>query len=106
MSAVPDSVVPDCVTTHVISSGLNESDPMPVHVPLATTGAEVDGGGTTGAGAGAAGLGAVVSAGAMEPHAASHAASAPVNAMLLVLICRRRSEERRVGKECKSRWSP
>ena len=24
----------------------------------------------------------------------------------IILICRSRSEERRVGKECRSRWSP
>ena len=25
---------------------------------------------------------------------------------ILVLLCAKRSEERRVGKECRSRWSP
>ena len=26
--------------------------------------------------------------------------------VLLILVCAIRSEERRVGKECRSRWSP
>src|SRR6185295_5714023 len=33
-SAVPDTALPDCESTHVTSSGLNESDPVPLHVPL------------------------------------------------------------------------
>ena len=30
----------------------------------------------------------------------------PVSKLLLWSVCERRSEERRVGKECRSRWSP
>ena len=40
-SAVPETVVPDCESTHLISSALNESDPVPVHVPLTSTGVGV-----------------------------------------------------------------
>src|SRR5258705_11903906 len=38
ISALPDSEAPDCAITQVTRSGLNESDPMPVHVPLSETG--------------------------------------------------------------------
>jgi hypothetical protein len=33
-STVPVTLVPDCVSTHVTSSGLYESDPVPFHMPL------------------------------------------------------------------------
>src|SRR5438552_11393258 len=80
ISAVPEMAVPDCVRTHVTSSGLNESDPVPVHVPLSTTGAGTGGGGT-----GATGPGAVASADDIDPHAASHAVSAPSNTTSVIL---------------------
>src|ERR1700741_4541646 len=92
ISAVPDKVLPDCVITHVISSGLNESDPMPVHVPSTTTAPGVDGGGGGAGcgvtGAGTAGLGAVVIAGAIDPHAATHAAHAAQTRRLPTFMCR------------------
>src|SRR5881396_3723247 len=37
ISAVPESAVPDWLITQVTSSGLNESEPVPVHVPFSTT---------------------------------------------------------------------
>src|SRR5712691_241641 len=37
ISAVPESAVPDWVITQVTTSGLNESDPVPIHVPLRPT---------------------------------------------------------------------
>ena len=37
-----------------------------------------------------------------QPHAGQMSAWLPVS----TLVIRRRSEERRVGKECRSRWSP
>ena len=33
-SAVPDTALPACESTHVTSSGLKESDPVPLHLPL------------------------------------------------------------------------
>lgn len=117
ISEVPDSEVPDCTITQVTSSGLNESDPIPVHVPFSATGPGREGDGADGGGgAGAAGLGAVVSAGGIDPHATSHAANAASKTMFVVFMrhasmvdattsisrrtragagraCRRRSEE-------------
>src|SRR5438445_11031119 len=63
ISAMPEMTVPDCVRTHVTSSGLNESDPVPVHVPPRTTAAGPWG-------AGATGPGAVPAAGDIDPPAA------------------------------------
>src|SRR5262245_12419480 len=48
-STVPETAGPDCVSTHVTSSGLNESDPVPVQRPLTLTAVGV------GVGSGAAG---------------------------------------------------
>jgi hypothetical protein len=48
-STLPETVEPDCVSTQVTSSGLNESEPVPVHRPVTSIVAG------TGAGAGAAG---------------------------------------------------
>jgi hypothetical protein len=42
-SAVPETEVPVCVSTHFTSSGLNESDPVPLHVPLTLMGAGAEG---------------------------------------------------------------
>src|SRR6185436_20702339 len=86
ISAVPESEVPDCAITQVTSSGLNESDPMPVHLPLSAPGPETAGDG--GGGVGATGLGAVVSAGGIDPHATSHAANAASKTMFVVFLRR------------------
>ena len=75
-SAVPDSVLPDWLITQVTSSGLKESEPVPLHVPLmpgvGNVGAGIGAGCGAGAGVGkAAGVGAVGVDG-VDPHAANH----------------------------------
>lgn len=67
--ADPDSVLPDCVSTHVNVSGPNPSDPLPVHVPVRFS-EDVAGGGGEGGGVLTVGEGAVVD-GELPPHASS-----------------------------------
>jgi hypothetical protein len=68
--------LPDCVSTHVTSSGPNESEPAPVHVPVTL----IETGGVTGGGAGVGDAGDA-------PHAASAAQTSTwVTAAAMALI--------------------
>ena len=49
---------------------------------------------------------AVISGGEVSPAARAVAPGLLVMAMIYTLGSQSRSEERRVGKECRSRWSP
>jgi hypothetical protein len=88
ISAVPEMAASDCVMSNVTSSGLNESDPVPVHIPVS----EFPLAGTTGAGTtgvcgndvGATGVGGDD----IPPHATSQAASAPARTICVVLAGR------------------
>jgi hypothetical protein len=78
-SAVPETVLPDCVSTHVTRSPLNESAPVPVHLPASVNAAAGD---AVGEGAGPAGD-EVEGAGTLDWHAATHAASTAIEASVI-----------------------
>jgi len=86
ISAVPESVVPDWVMTQVTSSGLKESEPVPVHVPFRPDPAGLGMTGMTGLGAVATGDGVEPEPDEIDPHAASHMTRAPSHTAAGILM--------------------